>query len=149
MAFYNHDAVVHSDFVRHIILVGFDDSRTIAFHGLDVVPAVNDKEDGTLFIFLVHHRAPPAGQDLILVGFDSSVEVFKTTVGSTIATHLHTFDSPILHSPNDVIGSPDGQSIFFTNDGKNPRKFGTPVSLPYFYSDVSFSLNLRRTSSLI
>ncbi|KAF9029514.1 calcium-dependent phosphotriesterase [Hymenopellis radicata] len=90
--------------------------ESIAFHGMDVVPSsLNHNE---LFVYLVHHRLPPPEQDPASVGFHSTVEVFRTFVGSDTLTHISTVDDPVhMLVPNDVLGSSDGKSFFFTNSG--------------------------------
>ncbi|KAJ7703303.1 hypothetical protein B0H17DRAFT_1194495 [Mycena rosella] len=86
----------------------------LSVHGMDVVPsALNPSE---LFIYAVNHRKPADAQSAPTTGADSTVEIFKTTVGNTALIHLHTLRDPIILTPNDVVGSPDGQSLFFTND---------------------------------
>ncbi|KAF8915020.1 hypothetical protein CPB85DRAFT_1433223 [Mucidula mucida] len=108
--------------VKHITLPHFDTSRTIAFHGMDVVPSKFNENEA--FIYLIHHRVP-IDQDVGVVGYDSCVEIFKTVVGSTIATHLHTIEGPVVQTPNDLVGASDGKSFYFTNDGKATLKAGT------------------------
>ncbi|KAK0481526.1 hypothetical protein IW261DRAFT_1471134 [Armillaria novae-zelandiae] len=76
--------------VTRLSLENFDMSRTVVFHGMDVVPSsTNPKE---LFVFLVHHRLPLGGQDPARVGYDSSIEIFRSFVGSTTLTHLRTVE---------------------------------------------------------
>ncbi|KAG6907905.1 hypothetical protein DXG01_006960 [Tephrocybe rancida] len=89
---------------------------------MDVVQSSSKPED--LFIYLVNHRAPLDRQSARQVGADSSVKIFKTTVGSNTLTHIRTVHDPqSIISPNDLVGYPDGQSFYFTND------HGTKVGL--------------------
>jgi hypothetical protein len=80
---------------------------------LDVVPSATNPRE--LFVYAVNHRKPVRGQGT-LVGADSVVEIFKTTVGGNTLTHLRTIESPIIDTPNDLVGSSDGRSFYFTND---------------------------------
>ncbi|KAJ7829138.1 hypothetical protein B0H13DRAFT_2679930 [Mycena leptocephala] len=91
---------------------GFTTEDTSAVHGMDVVP--NSSDPKKLWIYLVNHRVPKG--DPPLNGLDSVIELFETEVGSSSVTHIKTFDYPeyIIH-PNDVVGSPDGKSFYFTN----------------------------------
>ncbi|KAJ7680215.1 hypothetical protein DFH06DRAFT_1403430 [Mycena polygramma] len=86
----------------------------VMVHGMDVVPSVSNPSE--LFIYVVNHRKPAEPQSAPLNGADSTIEIFKTTVGSTTLTHLHTVRNPVIITPNDIVGSSDGQSFFFTND---------------------------------
>ncbi|PPR05896.1 hypothetical protein CVT24_006637, partial [Panaeolus cyanescens] len=92
--------------------------------GLDVVTSSRNRKE--LFIYAINHRMPldaPASQ----VGADSVVEIFKTTIGSKDVTHLKTVEDPsVIISPNDLVGSPDGKSFYFTND--NGVKLPSPYS---------------------
>ncbi|KAK0466322.1 uncharacterized protein EV420DRAFT_1511070 [Desarmillaria tabescens] len=105
--------------ITRLSLQNFDMSRTVVFHGMDVVPSSTNTQE--LFVYLVHHRLPLGFQDPARVGYDSSIEIFKTSVGNTILTHLRTVEHHIIYSPNDVIGSADGKSFFFTNDRGGPK----------------------------
>jgi hypothetical protein len=91
---------------------GFDSLRGLSLHGMDVVPSSSNQNE--LFVYLVNHRPPLTGD---LRNVDESVEVFRTVVGSKIMTHVHTFeDSAVMTSLNDVVGSNDGKSVYFTNE---------------------------------
>jgi arylesterase / paraoxonase len=81
---------------------------------MDVVPSSSDPKE--LFIYLVNHRIPLGDRDAQQVGADSVIEIFKTTVGGVALTHIKTIDSPIIIAPNDIVGSADGKSFYFTND---------------------------------
>lgn len=85
----------------------------LSVHGMDVVPSsYNPKE---LFVYLVNHQ-PFVGKDARKFGANSTIEIFKTKVGGATLTHLHTVHNPIVFTPNDIVGSPDGKSFHFTND---------------------------------
>lgn len=81
-------------------------------HGMDVVPSADNSKD--LFVYLVNHR-PPVGKDPAKFGANSTIEIFKTRVGASTLTHLHTIHNPVLITPNDILGSSDGKSFHFTN----------------------------------
>ena len=99
--------------VTRLTFSGFPTSRGYSSHGLDVVPsAANPRE---LFVYAVNHRKPVDGQGK-LSGADSAIEIFKTTVGGNKLTHVRTIESPIIDTPNDLVGSSDGRSFYFTND---------------------------------
>ncbi|KAF8482765.1 hypothetical protein DFH94DRAFT_729488 [Russula ochroleuca] len=99
--------------VTRLTFSGFPTSQGYSSHGLDIVPsAANPRE---LFVYAINHRKPVNGQGK-LVGADSVVEIFKTTVGGNTLTHVRTIESPIIDTPNDVVGSSDGRSFYFTND---------------------------------
>jgi len=89
-------------------------NHPISVHGMDVVPSVHNPNE--LFVYMVNHRSPPAGQDAKLVGADSVIEVFKTTVGGKRLSHIKTVRDSTIITPNDVIGDADGKGFFFTND---------------------------------
>ncbi|KAJ7647870.1 hypothetical protein FB45DRAFT_894654 [Roridomyces roridus] len=81
-------------------------------HGMDVVPSSSNPSE--LFIYAVNHRRPT---DAAHVEANSTIEIFKTSVGSKTLTHLRTvYDPSVIWTPNDVIGAADGRSFFFTND---------------------------------
>ncbi|KAF8895726.1 hypothetical protein CPB84DRAFT_1710412, partial [Gymnopilus junonius] len=99
--------------VTRLDVLGFESERGLSLHGMDVVPSVADPSQ--LFVYLVNHRAPLNGLAKHL-GADSVIEIFKTTSGSKIMTHIKTVKNPIINTPNDIVGSPDGKSFYFTND---------------------------------
>jgi arylesterase/paraoxonase len=102
-----------TDTVTRLTFSGFPTSQGYSSHGLDVVPsAANPRE---LFVYAINHRKPVHGQGK-LVGADSVVEIFKTTVGGNTLAHVRTIESPIINTPNDLVGSSDGRSFYFTND---------------------------------
>ncbi|KAL1695051.1 hypothetical protein GGG16DRAFT_100075 [Schizophyllum commune] len=103
-------------------VVGLDDPRGLSLHGMDVVPSSEDQE--TLWVYLVNHRPPleVSGKDsasaaALTHSEDPSIEIFTTRAGSNTLRHVRTVADPVvLHSPNDVAGSPDGKEFWFTND---------------------------------
>ncbi|KAF8160653.1 hypothetical protein B0H34DRAFT_795541 [Crassisporium funariophilum] len=100
--------------ITRLKTANFNDGRGLSLHGMDVVPSSDDSD--VLFVYLVNHRLPIGGQSAEKVGADSVIEVFKTTVGGNAMTHINTVESPVIVTPNDVLGSPDGRSFYFTND---------------------------------
>ncbi|KAF8210112.1 hypothetical protein K438DRAFT_1809026 [Mycena galopus ATCC 62051] len=88
--------------------------KGIMVHGMDVVPSASNPAE--VFIYAVNHRKPADPNSAPITGADSTIEIFKTTVGSTTLTHLRTIRDPVIIAPNDIVGSPDGESFFFTND---------------------------------
>jgi hypothetical protein len=92
---------------------------------MDVVPSSSDPTQ--LYVYLVNHRKPLGRQDAREVGADSSIEIFKTTIGGDTLTHLKTVEDPIVLTPNDVVGSSDGRSFYFTNDHGSKTSY---VSVP-------------------
>ncbi|KAH7912397.1 hypothetical protein BJ138DRAFT_1083638 [Hygrophoropsis aurantiaca] len=100
--------------VQRMTLSGFNSSRGINVHGMDVVASSSDPS--TLYVYLVNHRKPLIG-DSRKVGADSAIEVFRTQLGSDVLTHLQTFEDPsVIITPNDIAGSSDGKSFHVTND---------------------------------
>jgi arylesterase / paraoxonase len=109
--------------------LGFNSPRGLSLHGMDVVVSSSNPDE--LFIYLVNHRPPPVG-DSRTVGADEAIEVFRTRVGEATMTHVHTFEDPTtMISLNDVVGSPDGQSVYFTNDASH-KVIGVVSNLPTF-----------------
>jgi hypothetical protein len=80
---------------------------------MDVVPATSNSTE--LYVYAINHRRPVQGSGK-KVGADSVVEIFKTTVGGKTLTHLKTVEDPVIDTPNDLVGSSDGKSFYFTND---------------------------------
>ncbi|KAJ7925192.1 hypothetical protein B0H13DRAFT_1975435 [Mycena leptocephala] len=83
---------------------------------MDVVPSASNPSE--LFIYAVNHRKPADPKSAPVTGADSTIEIFKTTVGSTALTHLRTLRDPS-----------DGESFFFTNDHATKTSFMRPLSL--------------------
>ncbi|EIN11802.1 serum paraoxonase/arylesterase [Punctularia strigosozonata HHB-11173 SS5] len=100
--------------VTRLSITGFESPRGLSVHGMDVVPSSTDPSQ--LFVYVVNHRAPHDGQDANQVGADSSVEIFRTSVGGSTMVHVATVEDPVIVTPNDLVGSPDGKSFWFTND---------------------------------
>lgn len=115
--------------VTRLSLSGPLSPEGISLHGMDVVPSLDDPS--LLYVYLVNHRIPVSA-DPRKVGADSTIEVFQTLTGSTTLEHVRTFHDPgVIVTPNDVVGSPDGQSIYFTNDHKLKTGFvRSHASLP-------------------
>jgi arylesterase / paraoxonase len=111
----------------------FNDRRGLSLHGMDVVTSESDPS--ALYVYLVNHR-PPNNQDAQQVGADSSIEILKTSVGSDVLTHVKTVESPVIVTPNDIAGYPDGKQFYFTND--NVAKVGSMVRDFLSSSGVNF-----------
>jgi arylesterase / paraoxonase len=92
----------------------FNNGRGLSLHGMDVVPSSSDPQE--LFIYLVNHRIPLGDRSAEQIGADSVIEIFKTTIGGEALIHIKTVEDPIIVTPNDVVGSADGKSFYFTND---------------------------------
>ena len=118
--------------VTRLTTTDFNNGRGLSLHGMDVVPSSSDPQE--LFIYLVNHRVPLGGRSAEQVGADSVIEIFKTTVGGEALTHIRTVESPFIVTPNDIVGSADGKSFYFTND--NDLKVG-------FVSFLSYPLHLQ------
>jgi len=99
--------------VKRLAFEGFPTSQGYSSHGLDVVPSTSDPE--LLYVYAINHRKPVQGLGK-KVGANSVVEIFKTTVGGDTLTHLRTVEDPVIDTPNDLLGSPDGKSFYLTND---------------------------------
>ncbi|KIK58931.1 hypothetical protein GYMLUDRAFT_202201 [Collybiopsis luxurians FD-317 M1] len=110
-----YDPVTSS--ITRLTLVNFDGDLSV--HGMDVVPS---DIPGEIYVYMVNHRAP-LGQDPRVVGADSVIEVFKTRVGGKQLHHVRTVADPIILTPNDVVGQPDGKAFYFTNDHSSKVAF--------------------------
>jgi arylesterase/paraoxonase len=99
--------------VMRLTFSGFPTSQGYSSHGLDVVPSASNPSQ--LFIYAINHRKPVQGPGK-LVGADSVVEIFEAEVGGDTATHVRTIESPVINTPNDIVGASDGRSFYFTND---------------------------------
>lgn len=108
LATYDHSTAK----ITRLELVNFPTTRTLGVHGMDVVPSSGKG----LFVYLVNHRVPVNGQDPAKSGVDSVIEIFEGAVGSSKLKHLRTVEHPAILTPNDVVGSADGKSFYFTND---------------------------------
>ncbi|KAF8198075.1 hypothetical protein BJ912DRAFT_845748 [Pholiota molesta] len=103
--------------ITRLSVANFSSTRGLSLHGMDVVPSSENPAE--LFLYLVNHRAP-IGAKAADVGADSVIEIFKTTVGGSKMSHVKTVEDPIIITPNDLVGNPDGKSFYFTNDhGEN------------------------------
>lgn len=99
--------------VSRLKVTGFSSERGLSLHGMDVVASEDDPS--LLWVYLINHRAPLEG-DPAVVGADSAVEIFKAHVDGHTLEHVRTVEDPIIFTPNDVIGAPDGQSFYITNE---------------------------------
>ncbi|KAI6121527.1 hypothetical protein F5141DRAFT_1090898, partial [Pisolithus sp. B1] len=100
--------------ITRLTFTGLSSPSGISLHGMDVV--ISTQEPSTLYVYLVNHRKPASG-DPSRVGADSVIEVFETRLGDSELRYLRTFEDPtVIITPNDVVGSPDGKSAYFTND---------------------------------
>ncbi|KAJ7579296.1 hypothetical protein C8J56DRAFT_965373 [Mycena floridula] len=97
--------------VQRLSLKNFPLDATLGTHGMDVVTSSSNPKK--LFVYLVNHRI---NGDPTLVGADSVIEIFETAIGSDTLNHIRTIRDPLILTPNDVVGSPDGKSFYFTND---------------------------------
>jgi arylesterase/paraoxonase len=112
----------------------------ISLHGMDVVPSSDDSS--LLYVYLVNHRKPISA-DARTIGADSVIEVFKTRIGSSTLEHLRTFQDPaVVITPNDVVGSPDGKSVHFTNDHRLKTGFVRSLAPCASISDIFLSRGL-------
>jgi hypothetical protein len=97
--------------------------RGLGLHGMDVVQ--NRANASELFVYLVNHRPPMdwesglPGTKAEDVGADSVIEVFRTAVRGSELKYLGTFQDETIKTPNDIVGSSDGSSFYFTNDHGN------------------------------
>ncbi|KAF8322450.1 calcium-dependent phosphotriesterase [Clavulina sp. PMI_390] len=97
------------------------DSRGLHVHGLDVVQSESDPS--TLWVYVVNHRPQLEAGSEYQLGTSEAIEVFKTTPGGKALEHVKTYDDQaVLILTNDVTGSSDGQSFYFTN--YHPSKLG-------------------------
>lgn len=93
---------------------GFKYPRGLSVHGMDVVQSKYHPSD--ILIYLINHREPFAPAKAEEVGADSVIEIFKTNIGSTEMSYLTTFKHPVIATPNDIVGTGDDKSFYFTND---------------------------------
>ncbi|KAK0543188.1 hypothetical protein OC846_006227 [Tilletia horrida] len=125
---------------------------TLNLHGIGVLevsskPAPQEGDDivldtsytpPTLYLYLNNHRPPldpNTGKiipDATKTGANSTVEIFKTTLGSNKMEHVRTYAHEAIRTPNRVAPvSPD--SFLFTND--HGRKVGHLRVLSYVSND--------------
>lgn len=100
--------------VTRLKFQNFNSTRGFSSHGMDIVQSSSNPDE--LFVYLINHRAPLGGQPAHQVGADSTVEIFRTVVNSDSLIHIRTVQDPVIMCPNDLVGYPDGQSFYFTND---------------------------------
>jgi hypothetical protein len=103
--------------VKRLAFKGFPTPQGYSSHGLDVVPSASNPD--MLYVYAINHRKPirtPIQGLGKKVGANSVVEIFKTTIGENTLTHIRTVEDPVIDTPNDLVGSPDGKSFYFTND---------------------------------
>ncbi|KAG6862198.1 hypothetical protein C0995_002128 [Termitomyces sp. Mi166 len=117
-----------SNRVTRLKFLNFNSTRGFSSHGMDIVQSSSNPDE--LFVYLINHRAPLANQSAREVGADSTVEIFKTLVNTDSLIHINTVQDPVIVSPNDLVGYPDGQSFYFTND--HSEKVGFVRKLEYF-----------------
>ena len=117
----------------------FNKGRGLSLHGMDVVPSSSNPHE--LFIYLINHRVPLGDHNPKQVGADSVIEIFKTTVGGKALTHIKTVEDSIIIAPNDVLGSADGKSFYFTND--HHAKVGLVSSYPFISFEMGLTTPLR------
>ncbi|KNZ80456.1 Serum paraoxonase/arylesterase 2 [Termitomyces sp. J132] len=103
-----------SNRVTRLKFLNFNSTRGFSSHGMDIVQSSSNSDE--LFVYLINHRAPLVHQSAREVGADSTVEIFRTVIDSDSLIHIRTVQDPIIICPNDVVGYPDGQSFYFTND---------------------------------
>lgn len=106
-----YDAITGT--VTRLAFEGFPTSQGYSSHGMDVVPSASNPKE--LYVYAINHRKPVQGLGKE-VGANSVVEIFKTTLGGNTLTHVRTVEDPVIDTPNDIVGSPDGKSFYFTND---------------------------------
>lgn len=101
--------------ITRLKILGYHSDRGLSVYGMDVVPSSADPTQ--LFVYVVNHRIPLLNRSAKDLGADSSIEIYRTTVGGSTLTHLKTVeDQVVITTPNDIVGSSDGQSFHFTND---------------------------------
>ena len=93
---------------------------------MDVVPS--SSHPNKLYVYLVNHRAPLTG-NAEKVGADSAMEIFETRLGSDSLRHVKTVEDPVVETPNDVVGTADGKSFWFTNDHWGKTGFVSRLSM--------------------
>ena len=96
---------------------GINGDGTINLHGFDIRSEPNTN---ILRLLLINHRPPinPAtgeALDAKVVGANSTIELFQTTVGSKTMRHIRTYADELIQTPNRVAWIND-HSFVFTND---------------------------------
>lgn len=111
-------------------------------HGMDV--QISSSNPNELYFYLVNHRTPTKGTPS-KVGADSAIQVFRSAspaVGGKASERLvwlKTYKSKYIHTPNDLVGSPDGKSFYVTNDHAKAVSF---VRLPHLPQRLHSLMNL-------
>ncbi|KAK0559236.1 hypothetical protein OC844_004553 [Tilletia horrida] len=127
---------------------GVKGDGSLNLHGLGVleVPAKPTPAEGddiafdasytppTLYFFLNNHRPPldpVTGEPLVAhkVGANSTVEIFKTTLGSNTAEHVRTYAHDLIATPNRV--APVTEDSFLVTNDHGLRKTGHLRVLSY------------------
>jgi len=122
--------------------VNFKYPRGLSVQGMDVIQSSLEETD--TLIYLVNHRQPLDSSIYAEdVGQDSVVEIFKTRIGLDEMRYVATFKDPIIATPNDIVGSGDDMSFYFTNDHGSmktglARKFGLDRLLDRPWSNVAY-----------
>lgn len=103
---------------------GINGDGTLNLHGFDIR---GDKHTDVLRILLINHRPPidPVTGELLdatILGANSTVEQFQTTVGSETMRHVRTYADPLIKTPNRVAWVSD-HSFVFSNDHSNKIGF--------------------------
>ncbi|KAL9940611.1 hypothetical protein V8E36_000099 [Tilletia maclaganii] len=126
---------------------GINGDGTLNLHGIGVLevpskPKASDDADvvldtsykpPTLYLYINNHRPPvdPATGNLLnaeKLGANSTIEIFKTTLGSNTLEHVKTYADELISTPNRVAPvSPD--AFLWTND--HYRKTGLLRPLSY------------------
>ncbi|CAE6431698.1 unnamed protein product [Rhizoctonia solani] len=98
--------------ITRLTVRGLADPRGLNLHGMDVVP--DETNPTTLWVYLVNHRPE---LDSAYKGANSVIEIFKTQVGADYVEWVRTVeDARVVVTPNDIVGSGNGQEFWFTND---------------------------------
>ncbi|OCH86368.1 calcium-dependent phosphotriesterase [Obba rivulosa] len=99
--------------INHIDVVGKNFTRGFSLHGFDVVHSATNSSE--LFFYMINHQIPREG-NAWKVGADSVIEILKGAVGSSTLRHVMTVEDPVIMTPNEIVGTSDGKSFWFTND---------------------------------
>jgi arylesterase / paraoxonase len=96
---------------------GINGDGTMNLHGFDIR---HEENKNILHILLINHRPPidpDNGQqlDATSIGANSTIEHFRTEVGSDSMTYVKTIADPLIQTPNRVAWATD-DSFVFTND---------------------------------
>jgi arylesterase / paraoxonase len=108
---------------------GVNGDGTLNLHGFDIR---GDRNTDVLRIILINHRPPidpVTGEalDATIVGANSTIEQFQTTVGGDTMRHLRTYIDPLIQTPNRVAWVTE-HSFVFTNDHSNKVGFVSSLS---------------------